>query len=138
MSRRVYLSRQHEEILALTTEIRDKLDDVAAHTRSLSTLLGRLTGKLKVHLAMEDDLLYPALLKHDDAQVIAIAETFADEMGGIRDSFLGYVGKWQSFIAMEQNLDGFRKESEALLTALAARIEREENELYPLLERMES
>jgi hemerythrin-like domain-containing protein len=111
----------------------DRLTREAAAAREA---LGKISGLLKVHLAVEDTALYPRLRAHGDAKVRQAAERFASEMGGLKEAFTKYVATWPSAEAVEKNAAGFVRDTRAVFDALAKRVAREESELYPLLDAM--
>lgn len=128
--------KQHADLARIVKEIEDdfltsgKLPAQAAKVRDA---LNVLSSKISVHMTMEDNYLYPALLKHTDESVRAKAQTFIDEMGHIRKAFSDYNQKW--FLqAIEKNPDRFAQETKALFAALNDRIRRENNDLYMLVD----
>lgn len=78
------LRRQHTEILALASEIRGALQQDPAGIESIEKLLPALTGKIKIHLAMEDNALYPLLLDAAEAETRRLAADYLNEMGILR------------------------------------------------------
>jgi hypothetical protein len=97
--------------------------------------LADLSGKLLVHLQMEDGSLYPELLRSARAEVRATAARFQAEMGALRGVADDAFRRWLRPDAIQQAPDAFLAEQRSLLHALAARIDAEEAELYPLVER---
>lgn len=129
--------RQHNELLAVAGEISKLLDaeKLAQDAQAARLLIGDLSGKLKVHLAMEDKSLYPKLLEDSDRQVSDTAKRFVDEMGGIAKVFGEYLDHWPNSRAIQLAPGQFVKETNDLFGALASRIKRENSQLYPLLDR---
>jgi hemerythrin-like domain-containing protein len=128
--------KQHTDLLAVAGEIGKKLDpaQLAKDASQARMLLSSLAGKLKVHLAMEDKTLYPRLMQDPDPEVSGLAKRFADEMGGIAEVFAGYTDRWPSGKAIQEAPQQFVTDTKKLFAALATRIERENNQLYPLLD----
>jgi hemerythrin-like domain-containing protein len=89
-----------------------------------------MAGKVKIHLATEDKVLYPNLEKHKDAKVQQMAKQFAAEMGQIKTVFEAYLAKYPTAQAIESHAADWVKETKDLFTVLGKRIERENNELY--------
>ena len=87
-----------------------------------------------VHLAMEDNALYPRLAQVNVDNSRGVAEAFQQEMGGLARTFAGYNEKWQ---ANEIAADpaGFARDTHAVFAAIGRRIARENAELYPLADR---
>lgn len=89
-----------------------------------------------MHLAMEDNALYPRLLAHKDESVMSTAMRFIDEIGGIKDLFSKYTKRWPSTASTQNRPTEFIKETEEIFSTLSKRIEMEDNELFPLLENL--
>ena len=121
---------QHDDILQVAGDITAKLQ-ANAEPAALRKLLSNLAGKVNFHLAMEDEALYPRLMADGSAAVKTRAAKFKDEMGGLGRVFTDYNNKWQT-AAIRADFEGFAHETRKVFGALAKRIERENNELYPL------
>ena len=130
--------RQHNEIVEIVGKISVELkaDQLAENADLMRELLMALAGKLKMHLTMEDEALYPNLINHTDANIRNTAKKFVEEMGGIKEVFARYVEKWPVSGAIENDAEEFIKETESLFAALGNRVDRENNELYPLLDKV--
>jgi hemerythrin-like domain-containing protein len=134
MDRYKIFIREHREILE-TAENLDSLmkeQEYPGNCSSIVDLLAELSGKIKIHLAMEDKHLYPLLLKSNNPELKNLAEIFASEMGDIGIAFKGYIEKWGSQSSLTEMPDQFIEDSNELFTALKLRIEKEEDDLYPL------
>lgn len=125
---------QHAEILAIAKEIAASLQPatLAKDADRVRMLLAKLAGVLNVHLAMEDKSLYPNLLA--SPKTVAIAKRFMDEMGTLAGSFKSFMGKWPNGQSIQRSSSEFAKELTAIFDAIAKRIQREEKELYPLVD----
>jgi hemerythrin-like domain-containing protein len=132
------LYRQHQEIMAVAQQLSGKLKPAAvqADAAGVRSLLSEMIGKLKLHLAMEDKSLYPALLEAKDAKVVATCRKFMSEMGGIADVVKKYGETYSSPQALASNPDDFIRDTKGLLAALSERVRREESDLYPMAEKL--
>ncbi len=130
--------KQHKELLQTAKEISDVLDaeKLSRNAGNARSLLSKLAGKLTVHLLMEDRSLYPNLLKHSDPNVQSLAKRYIDEMGDVKTTFEKYSKNWVTSSKIQDNPDGFVRETKGILDALAKRIEKEDNELYPAVDRI--
>jgi hypothetical protein len=139
MSSTEVLRRQHEEILKSAGEIALLLnaDHLAADASPVRALLARLTGQVGVHLAIEDNAIYPKLVEHQDGEVRQTAKMFLDEMGGISAAFTSYTRKWPTPSSIQNSPAEFIEETQALFNALSTRIERENNQLYVLVDQLD-
>ena len=133
------LRRQHDAAVELVGKIGIAIRNYA-HSRDayeISLKLARLSGLLRIHFAQEDRVLYPAMLNSPDPDVISTAATFVAEMGDIGQKFENYMGRWGSSTAIAADFASFRDETASLFGALANRIERENENLYPLADALE-
>ncbi|MFY7960671.1 MAG: hemerythrin domain-containing protein [Elsteraceae bacterium] len=127
--------QQHAELIALAEEITAACGDdrtIARDADPIRRSLSRLMGKLGVHLAIEDDYLYPRLKDHANAVVRNTAIRFEAEMSGLKPAFQAFKEKWTSD-AIGRDPAAFRAELGVLFAALGHRVERENSLLYPYL-----
>lgn len=136
MARTEIFRKQHKELLDLAGQMKSWLDPgkLARDAAAVMPLLSQLAGKLKIHLAAEDNGLYPQLTAHPNAAVKGKAKQFQDEMGGILKVFSGYTAKYPTARAIQSAAPAFVKETLGLFEVLAKRIKAEDNDLYPLLD----
>lgn len=136
MSRLNNFKRQHREIRELADKISMILnqDLLVQDPMEVRNLLSTLSGKLMMHLAMEDQFLYPNLMESNDSQIQTTAARFSTEMGDLVKVFKDYSAKWLNPSTIQANHEAFIKESRAIFQALLKRIDREDRELYPLVE----
>ncbi|MDB5898639.1 MAG: hemerythrin [Ramlibacter sp.] len=122
---------QHDEILALAGEITGHLQGPEPDPQWLRKQLSGLAGKVNFHLAMEDQALYPRLAASPAPGTCALAARFQKEMGGLARVFTDYNKQWQVG-AIRADLQTFATDTRKVFGALAHRIARENEELYPL------
>lgn len=135
MSQTTMLRDQHDDLLEVVTALGRLLGHRAgANAEEIRHLLSLLAGKVKVHLAMEDNSLYPRLVQSPDPRVRETATRFSREMGGIRDAFVTYLGHWPTPLRIQQDPQTFCRETEQLFEVLGRRIQSENTILYPLLD----
>lgn len=134
MGRTATLRRQHDAAVDLVGQIMAQSNGPATPDNAyrIGLLLAKLTGLLRIHFAQEDHSLYPALLASPASGLTA--RHFMDEMGDLAITFDAFTKRWGSSAAIAANFDGFRRESAAVFTALADRVKRENEKLYPLAE----
>lgn len=130
------LRKQHEEMVSIVSRMsailnRERLSKDATEVRSL---LSQLAGKVNIHLAMEDKALYPHLLGHSDEKVKNMARNYMAEMGDIGNTFKGYITKWPDPVSIQHDPDLFIKETKAVVDVLSRRIDKENRELYPVVD----
>lgn len=131
------MQRLRAEHAALVTLSRIILDMVRAPHPSPPTELASARAQLREnlvrHLKCEDWILYPRLMATGDQELMRITRDFEIEMGGLGADFIAYDDKWTSE-RVAAAWPEFSRETIALFAILAARVEREERELYPLAE----
>ncbi|WP_028840123.1 hemerythrin domain-containing protein [Thermomonas fusca] len=125
----------HEALYASMDELRRLLaTGVAESADALFVELRKLSATIKLHLAIEDRMLYPALANASDAQVAVIGKRFQHEMGGLAAAYEDFAARWDTTIRIGAEPERFRDEAACLLDALHARIQHEDRELLPLAE----
>jgi iron-sulfur cluster repair protein YtfE (RIC family) len=117
-------------LLELIASYRDEYDAIGIARR-----IGKLNALLRVHFAIEDSTLYPAMISGADREAAALAFQFSEEMGALAATVEDFARRWSGPSAIAAVFDEFRDEATALLAALGARMERENDLLYPLAER---
>ena len=131
------MQRLRAEHAALVTLSRIILGMVRAghppRPAELASARAKLRENLVRHLKCEDWILYPRLMATGDQDLMRITRDFEIEMGDLAADFAAYDEKWTGDRAAADWAD-FCRETAAIFDMLAARIEREERELYPLAE----
>ncbi len=133
MSRTDTFRRQHDDLLQIAGQIASKLgaSALSSDAGDVSMLLSKLMGKLKIHLSMEDDSLYPRLIEHDDPKISSLAKSYKHEMVGVSQAVMSYAEKWHSPNDIQADAASFVSETQGLFKALQARIDKENSEPYP-------
>ena len=126
---------QHADLLRAVAALRADLSNGAISAEVARAHLAQLSGKLTVHLQMEDRSLYPALLACGDPEVREVARRFQWEMGDLRNAAGAFWHRWLSPEAIAGDPAAFRTEGLDLLDRLSRRIGSEDDQLYPLAER---
>ena len=129
------LLRQHQEMLDLAAKIGSYQNQVQVkeNASTISTLLSQLAGKLKMHLMVEDQFVYPKLAMHSDMQIQKTSQNFANEMGDLGKVFGDYKTRYMGANKIAENADMFISETKLIFTELTKRMDKETHLLYPLL-----
>ena len=132
-------ARQHAEIVALSKTLVRELDTrrLAADPTGVRRALATFAGRLRVHAAMEQEALYPRLLASSDERVVNKARDLLDELGPIYQSFFAFLAKWREATTIRADPEGFCRETMQELHRLGVRLERENTELYPLVDALD-
>lgn len=130
------MRQQHHEILAIVGQVAEIIRSgrVAAYASAIRSTLNDFDGKLNAHLETEERTVYPTLEQHRDAQVRQLADHFSDEMGNLLETIMGYSRRWQIQEIASDPVE-FAQASKFIFAALEARVDREDHELYPLVDR---
>jgi hypothetical protein len=125
------LQAQHQAVLKMVGKINEKV--ARGEVKGLNSILGELKTALLAHLELEDNQLYPSLIKAADAlKNPGIAQTtrmFSGNMVQITDTLKGFLGKFEG-----KDIDpaAFKTDWNQLIGVLSARITSEEATLYPM------
>ena len=133
MQTKVY-REQHGRLRQIVREV-TALERSDADYMEIRRMLGRLTGTIKIHLAGEDEALYPRLLTHADQAVRVKAQTFQESMGGLAGAYVAFSEKWSSAELLRNDRAGFFREFGAVADALGQRMDLEDRELYAMADR---
>lgn len=137
MSNLASLREEHAQLIGIVRRLSSMIaKDAPPPLLELGLLRRELSSTLIRHLKAEDWMLYPRLLDSPDPVIAETAHKFNDEMGGLAAAFMAYAEKWGP-IAIENDWPGYCRETAAIAEALTKRITRENQELYPLLEKLE-
>lgn len=129
------MERLRAEHMALMTLSRIVIDMTQAASPPRPTELASARGLLREtlvrHLKCEDWALYPRLKASGDPDLVRITRQFELEMGDLAAEFVAYDDKWTA-ARVEAEWPNFCRETIVMLDVLAIRVEREEQDLYPL------
>lgn len=127
------LKDEHVELRRIADELGSLVSPATpCDPGALARCRWKLARLVTRHLALEDRQIYSA--PHDPGSPLAaVATSLKDELGGLYAAFHQHITTW-SGDAVAADWPMFRAETRTLLEALHARINREERELYPLVE----
>lgn len=138
MARTDNFKKHHVEILTIARNVKRLLTaaEPVVHAAEVRRLLSQLSGKLSFHLAMEDKSLYPFLSTHADARIKNLSKRYSDEMGSLAATFRNYLDKWSNPALISTDMPLFIGETKTIFNALVRRIQREDTELYPIVDKL--
>ncbi len=123
----VQTCRDHHVVLRYLAE---DLGNAAPRPKVAQALLARVRTVLVRHLKLEDDCLYPRLQNSSNEILRGKAERYRTEMGGLRRQFSELWNRWSADGAIAADVAGFHQEWLSFQTALLARIDSEDSDLY--------
>lgn len=127
--------QQHVEILncisTLRTLVKSGIGDNAVE---ISRAIVTMSSTIKLHLAVEDKFLYPALENINNAALARMGKRFQDEMTSIATAYLAFARRWNTPLTLSQNPEGFRADANNVLRVLYDRMRREDHDFYPAVE----
>lgn len=134
------VERFQQDHLAIAGKVSDLRalvhSSVVANAEAIAKMIIDMSTAIKLHLAAEDRMLYPALLNSAHADIVRIGNAFRTEMGGIADAYLAFSRQWNTAKAIAAKPEDFRSQANQVFKALHERIQRENKELYPAAERI--
>ncbi len=125
------LIEEHNIIKGLMAQLRAASG--GRNAEELSALRWKINRILLAHLAKEDRLVYPALISSDNRDTASMAHLISAEVGDLADKWRHYLSYW-TVSRIREDGDAFGAQTIAVEQALLARIEREEADLFPLLQ----
>ncbi|MBI3444002.1 MAG: hemerythrin domain-containing protein [Magnetospirillum sp.] len=128
--------KHHDDLRGIVSRLEPMLDvgRITAAPASVSAVVLDLFGKFSIHLAIEDGTLYPKCASHADSKLRQIAASFQAEMGTLKARFDSYKRDWAGPLAIGRDPAGFVAATREILGLLKARVEREEHQLYDLID----
>ena len=109
---------------------------VKEHARDIAKELSALSRLVTQHLAIEDRILYPALAQSGNERIAAMSTRYQEEMKGIAFGFINFARRWSDAAHLAQEPEGFRTEANTVLRGVYERIQRENREFYPTVEKV--
>ncbi len=92
-----------------------------------------MSGVIKLHLAVEDSVLYPALAR-GGARLARMSQAYQNEMRGIVADYMEFAGRWNLASRLAAAPEQFRADANRVLRTVYERIRREDAEFYPAIE----
>lgn len=134
------MKAQHTEIKKVLSDTLATIDagKVPAECEVLAARLGYISNRIASRLHVEDMEVYPALVDSADPEVKKTARQLQTNMSGLAAECDGFFARYEmpKAIAKEPALFGY--EARRLFERLRYRIQREESDLYPMLERVDT
>ena len=130
--------QQHVAILRGIAEMRSLAHaGIAEHADEIAQRVVALSSVIKLHLAAEDGALYPAVRRAPDPALARLGRQFQDDMVIIAAAYFGFSRRWNTAAQVRADAEGFRADANVVLKQVFERMQREDREVYPAIERAE-
>lgn len=130
---------QHTDILRSIAALRDLTHAGVEHNATeIARRIVAMSSTIKLHLAVEDQALYPALQSGDDEQLARMGRQYQSEMGPIASAYDAFARRWNTEASLRADVQGFRADANRVLRQVYERMQREDREFYPRIEAQES
>lgn len=130
---------EHLDILAGIAELRRLTHaGVTDHAADIARRIVAMSSTIKLHLAVEDRVLYPALRNGSDPGLARLGAQFQQEMGAIASAYMAFARRWNTADGVKKNPEGFRADANAVLRTVYERMQREDRDFYPRIEAQEA
>lgn len=126
---------QHVDILECIAALRKATQaGIHANAVEIAKLIVSMSSTIKLHLAVEDQFLYPALQSEGNASLAKMGQKFQNEMGAIASTYMGFAGRWNQAAKVSADPEGFRSDANTVLKVLHGRMQKENTVFYPAIE----
>ena len=126
---------QHVDILGSIDTLRNLAKAGAANNATeIARLIVAMSSTIKLHLAVEDQALYPALQRGTDVDLARMGQRYQQEMGSIARAYEGFSRRWNRPESVRRAERDFRDDANRVLRMVHERMQRENREFYPRIE----
>jgi hemerythrin-like domain-containing protein len=130
---------QHEDILADIAALRQLVHGgIEANAERIAARIIAMSGNIKLHLAVEDKVLYPTLRSSGDAALARMSNLYQLEMNGIVAAYMAFATTWNAASHLLAAPEQFRAEANTVLRKVYERMKKEDHEFYPAVEALEA
>ena len=130
---------EHVDILeSIATLRRLTQAGVASNAAQIAQGVVAMSSHIKLHLAVEDRVLYPALQNGPDASLARLGQRMQQEMGAIASAYMAFARRWNTAEAVRGDEAGFRTDANLVLRQVHERMQRENRDFYPRIEAMDA
>jgi hemerythrin-like domain-containing protein len=126
------LKKQHSEILDSINYIESfiKNNDFNRDLSELAEEVNVLAGKLKIHLSVEDEFVYPELLKKYGVSENYLLKNYLGEVKELDVIFAEYINRFNRADKICNNIEEFIESSDRVFKIIKTRIQKEDKELF--------
>ena len=126
---------QHGDIKRRIAELRDLARAGAdTHAEAIAQGIVAMSALIKLHLAVEDQVLYPALQADRQSDLARLARHYQSDMVPIAAAYDAFARRWNTSQRVRENVVEFRDDANLVLRKLHERMLREDRDFYPQIE----
>ena len=129
---------QHTDILRGIATLRALAHaGVEGNATAIAQGIVAMSGTIKLHLAVEDQVLYPALQRGDNAELARLGRQYQSEMESIASAYDAFARRWNTADNVRRGAQDFRDQANVVLRKVYERMQREDHDFYPRIEEQE-
>ena len=126
---------QHVDILESIDTLRNLAKAGAANNATeIARLIVAMSSTIKLHLAVEDRALYPALQRGHNPELARLGQQYQRDMGPIAQAYEAFARRWNLPESVRRDEQGFRDDANRVLRMVHERMQRENRDFYPRIE----
>ena len=130
---------QHLDILRSIDLLRQLTHaGVERNAAEIAQRIVAMSSTIKLHLAVEDQALYPALQRSGNASLARLGRQYQSDMGPIASAYDAFARRWNTAESLRTDEKGFRAEANVVLRKVYERMQREDHDFYPRIEEQEA
>ena len=130
---------QHTDILRSIATLRALAQaGVEGNASAIAQGIVAMSGTIKLHLAVEDQVLYPALQRGGNVELARLGRQYQSEMTSIASAYDAFARRWHPAESLRADEKGFRSEANVVLRKVYERMQREDRDFYPRIEEQEA
>ena len=129
---------QHTDILRGIATLRALAHaGVEGNATAIAQGIVAMSGTIKLHLAVEDQVLYPALQRGGNAELARMGRQYQSEMASIASAYDTFARRWNTADNVRRGAQDFRDQANVVLRKVYERMQREDHDFYPRIEEQE-
>ncbi|MBJ8677739.1 MULTISPECIES: hemerythrin domain-containing protein [Citrobacter] len=131
------MKNQHVEIFEKISFLR-KLSQagVSSNAQEIAIVIVSMSAIIKTHLSAEDQFLYPHIEQDGNSALRQVSSKFQREMTDIVSDYDVFSRRWNIASKLIGNDEAFRRDANTVLRKVFERMQKENKDFYPLVERM--
>ncbi len=129
------LKHQHQDIIGAISALRTLAQaGVAQNAADIARLVVNMSSTIMLHLAVEDQALYPALRRGGNPELARMGQQYQEDMGPIAQAYDAFARRWNRPESVRSDEQGFRDDANRVLRMVHERMQRENRDFYPRIE----